>query len=159
MHRDATAVSVEDLEPHPFNQTVYDQPDEGLVDSIREFGLENPIIVNAEGEILSGARRWAAFQSLERSEIPAQQVDLEDEDAEKRVILVQNAYRGYKNPRVRMREANAYYRLLQEGEATKEDLRQAAEQQDTKPQDDRPFCLAAAAAGLNKTDYNGLRRL
>lgn len=155
----AQEVPVDNLHVHRYNKDVYGKPDDGLKDSIREFGLRRPIRINEEGAILSGARRWTAFRALERSTIPAVKMDLPSEEAERKEILLANAYRGEKSPRVRMQEADAYYELFQQGDVSKDDLRDAAGKQEMEPQNDRPFCLAAAAAGLPKTDYNGLQRV
>jgi len=40
------------------------EPDQSLIDSIRSVGILNPIIVNEEGEIISGNRRYKAYMHL-----------------------------------------------------------------------------------------------
>jgi hypothetical protein len=54
------------LRPHPLSIKLYGnaEPDAALIDSIRQVGIQNPIIVNEDGEILSGNRRYKAYRLL-----------------------------------------------------------------------------------------------
>src|SRR4051794_27335138 len=48
-----------------------------LAKSIEEVGLLHPVVVSADGVLIAGSRRIAAFQRLERCEIPVTIVDIE----------------------------------------------------------------------------------
>ncbi|MCO5195547.1 MAG: ParB N-terminal domain-containing protein [Anaerolineae bacterium] len=54
------------LSPHPLNDEIYgDRADAELVESIRDNGVLNPLLLAADGKtIVSGHRRWAAAQAI-----------------------------------------------------------------------------------------------
>jgi ParB-like nuclease domain len=58
------------LRPHPLSIKLYgdSEPDAALIESIRQVGIQNPIIVNEEGEILSGNRRYKAYRLLHEAD-------------------------------------------------------------------------------------------
>jgi DNA-binding Lrp family transcriptional regulator len=64
------------IEPAALNDQLYDPVDESepsflaLVDSIREHGIVEPIVVSGDGYILSGHRRHAAARRLELQRCP-----------------------------------------------------------------------------------------
>jgi hypothetical protein len=64
------------IRPAPENVTLYrpidpDDPDvQALADSIREHGVQEPLVVSADGWILSGHRRHVAAQIAGLSEVP-----------------------------------------------------------------------------------------
>jgi hypothetical protein len=64
------------IEPAALNDQVYDPVDEtepsflALVESVREHGILEPIVVSSDGYILSGHRRYAAARSLLLERIP-----------------------------------------------------------------------------------------
>jgi len=151
---------VSDLEVHPFNLEIYGEPDEGLRESMGEFGLQHPVVVDGENRILSGARRWTAAGTLGWEEIDTVQVELDGKAAARKYILLANAYRAAKPDYVRKLEADAYLRLLKAGDTTKDALRQLAEEQGTVTDGynlDAPTALAAAAAGLSRMTYSRFR--
>tara|TARA_Y100000296_G_scaffold78128_1_gene100438 strand:+ start:1195 stop:1707 length:513 start_codon:yes stop_codon:yes gene_type:complete len=47
----------------------------GLMKSIEEFGIINPILVMADGTIIDGFARWVAAQSLNLKKVPVQRRD------------------------------------------------------------------------------------
>ena len=50
-----------ELRPHPLNEVIYgDRADAGLIASVTEKGVLNPILVTTDGTIISGHRRWGA---------------------------------------------------------------------------------------------------
>ena len=71
------------MENHPF-QVKDDEEMERLVESIRECGVLNPIIVryrNGAYEIISGHRRFEACKRLKKHDIPVIVRDLSDDEA------------------------------------------------------------------------------
>ena len=64
------------IEPASLNDQLYDPVDESepsfwaLVEDIREHGILEPIVVSADGYILSGHRRNAAARALKLDRIP-----------------------------------------------------------------------------------------
>jgi len=149
-----TRVSVADLEIHPVNARIYGPHDEGLADSLEQFGLQVPIKVNPDGQILSGGRRWMAARALGWSEIEAEVVEPENP---KKFILLTNKYRGNKPPAMMAREADAYRELLDKGEVTKDELAEMAGEKGRPSRyagrEKKPSELAASAAGMGATTY------
>ncbi len=144
------------LRVHPFNVEVYGKPDDGLTESLAQFGLEYPIEIDEEDQILSGGRRWTAARKLGWAEIEVRVVKRRDQEDIRRHILLANAYRTAKSMFVRQKEADAYHDLLQRGEVTREDLVGLAKQHGkvpSTPEDLKPKRLAAAAAGMSSTTY------
>ena len=69
-------VKTKDLQHHPKNSDIYDLSNiEDLVNSIREVGLLQPIIINKKNQILSGHRRFEAIKILGWNEV---QVEVKD---------------------------------------------------------------------------------
>ena len=88
-HRNETTcayalTNIHPMENHPFK--VKDDEDmEALVESVRQYGVLNPIIVrkrvNGGYEIVSGHRRYEACKRLNKFDIPVIVRDLTDEEA------------------------------------------------------------------------------
>lgn len=106
-------MKVIELEVHPTNLEIYGEPDTGLAENMEKFGQHESIRVNAKGQILSGARRWAAAASLGWEEIDAVIVEPEDEEL---YILLSNKYRDRKSDYIKKLEADRYYAKWQNGE-------------------------------------------
>src|SRR5262249_23190706 len=62
---------IDDLQPHPLNAQVYgdEGPDPELVESIRQYGIIEPLQV-CERVIISGHRRWRAAAKAGLREVP-----------------------------------------------------------------------------------------
>ena len=55
---------VNQLTPHPMNETIYhDGADAELIESVRDKGILNPILITWDDRILSGHRRWEAAKA------------------------------------------------------------------------------------------------
>jgi ParB family chromosome partitioning protein len=100
---------------------------QALVDSVREKGILQPILVrrlpnepNAY-EIVAGERRWRAAQLAQLHEVPVTIRELADREALE-IALVENIQRENLNA---MEEAEGYRRLLEEFQHTQEDLAKA----------------------------------
>jgi ParB family transcriptional regulator, chromosome partitioning protein len=93
-----------------------------LADSIRAVGLLQPVVVRKAGpdsyEIVMGERRWRACQLAELSSVPAIVRQTADTDL-LRDALIENLHRQQLNP---LEEAAAYQQLLDDFDATHEDL-------------------------------------
>src|ERR687897_2134018 len=97
---------------------------EALVDSVKEFGLLQPILVRPVAgqadayEIVAGERRWRAAQKAQLHEVPIVVRDLSDRDTLE-IALIENVQRQDLNP---IEEARGYRRLMQEFAYTQETL-------------------------------------
>jgi len=127
--RSLRMVAIEFLRPGRFQPRRQFDPEQiqSLVDSVREKGILQPILVrrlpnepNAY-EIIAGERRWRAAQIAQLHEVPVTIRDLEDSEALE-IALVENIQRENLNA---MEEAEGYRRLLEEFKHTQEDLARA----------------------------------
>ncbi len=93
-----------------------------LVDSIREVGLLQPVVVRPLGddtyELVMGERRWRASQLAGTGTIPAIVRPTEDHDL-LRDALLENLHRAQLNP---LEEAAAYQQLLEDFGCTQDEL-------------------------------------
>ena len=94
---------------------------EELADSIRRFGVLQPILVKKTGsryEIIAGERRWRASRKAGLREIPAIVREYSDQETVE-LSLIENIQREDLNP---IEEARAFKRLLDEFGLRQEDL-------------------------------------
>ncbi|MFH1238803.1 MAG: ParB/RepB/Spo0J family partition protein [bacterium] len=92
-----------------------------LMETIREKGVINPILVRAVGseyEIIAGERRWRAMSQMGLAEIPAIVKDVSDHDMFE-LSLIENIQREDLNP---LEEAEAYQHLISDFGLTQEEL-------------------------------------
>ena len=102
-------------------QNFEDEALEELADSIRQFGVLQPILVQKKGnryEIIAGERRWRASRKAGLTEIPAIIRDYSDQETLE-LSLIENIQRQDLNP---IEEAKAFRRLLDEFSLRQEDL-------------------------------------
>ena len=84
-----------------------------LADSIKQFGVIQPLIVQKKGEhyeIIAGERRWRAARMAGIREVPVIIKDYSDQEVME-ISLIENIQREDLNP---IEEALAYKRLLDE---------------------------------------------
>lgn len=95
-----------------------------LAESIREVGLLQPLVVRpavaGRYEIVMGERRWRACQLAELTAVPTIVKETADGDL-LRDALIENLHRQQLNP---LEEAAAYQQLLEDFNATHEELAQ-----------------------------------
>lgn len=92
-----------------------------LVDSIREHGIIQPLIVRQVGgrcELIAGERRWRAAQELGLAEVPAIIRSASDLEVLE-LSLIENLQRSDLNP---IEEAQGYARLAEEFALRQEDI-------------------------------------
>ena len=95
---------------------------DALAESIREYGLIQPITVRAleKGyyQIIAGERRWRAARKAGLREVPVRVIEADDKLAME-LALVENLQREDLNP---MEEAAGYKRLMEEYALTQEEV-------------------------------------
>ena len=117
------------LIPNPDQPRTYFEPKalSELAESIRQFGLLQPILVRPlRGssdmyEIVAGERRWRAAQKAQLHEVPVIIRDLEDIEVYK-IALIENLQRQDLNP---IEEARGYQRLMDNFALGAEDIGEA----------------------------------
>ena len=119
-----TELPLEAISPNPRQpRTVFDEDAMSeLVESIREVGMLQPIVVRPLGganfELVMGERRWRAAQHAGVDTIPAIVRETADHDL-LRDALLENLHRTQLNP---LEEAAAYQQMLEDFGCTQEEL-------------------------------------
>lgn len=73
------------LDPANVNEHDDGQVDE-LVASILEFGMDQPVLVRPDGQLIAGEGRYLALRKIGATQIPAVETDLSNVDATRRAI-------------------------------------------------------------------------
>jgi ParB-like chromosome segregation protein Spo0J len=88
-----------ELEPHPKNAEVYgdtddvDQLDGTFVESIREKGVLEPLVVTDGKRIISGHRRWVAAKATDTETVPIRKSTFDSDLAEREALIEFNRQR------------------------------------------------------------------
>ena len=123
---DVQEISLDLIEPNPFQPREYFDPEklEELAQSIKEFGLLDPLIVRKSGtgfQLAAGERRVRAARLAGLDKVPALLREFDDLEM-MRVALVENLQRENLNP---VEEAEGYQRLIDEFGYTQAQVAQA----------------------------------
>jgi ParB family chromosome partitioning protein len=115
---------LESIVPSPLQPRTQFEPEQlhELVDSIREHGIIQPLIVRqvkGKLELIAGERRWRAAGELGLKEVPVRVVDVKDDRQVLEMALIENLQREDLNP---IEEAQAYVRLAKEFHLRQEDI-------------------------------------
>lgn len=118
-----TSLNLKDILPNRFQPRLHfdEQKLEDLADSIRRYGVIQPIVVRQIGnkyEIIAGERRFKASKLADKETIPAIILNLSDRDSEE-IALLENIQREDLTP---IEEAVSYKRILDIGYITQEKL-------------------------------------
>ena len=122
--RSATEISVSKIKPNPDQprKTFREEELAELSESIKEFGVVQPIIITPRGDdeymIVAGERRWRASSLAGLSTVPALVREYTDFEI-LGISLIENVQRQNLNP---IEEAMCYKRLTEEFEMTQEGL-------------------------------------
>jgi ParB family chromosome partitioning protein len=121
--RGSIQLNVSDIAPGRFQPREVFDPDKlrGLVQSIKEKGLIQPVVVRPRGdgyELIAGERRLRAAKELGIAQVPAIIKDVKDDEALE-IALIENIQRDDLNP---IEEAKAYQRLSEEFSLTQEQI-------------------------------------
>lgn len=114
---------LDQVKPNPFQprEDFKAEAMEELVQSIREKGIIQPILVRTKGdayELIAGERRLRAAQILNLPEIPALVKEVEDRDSLE-LALIENIQRQELNP---IEEARAFQYLLDKFQLTQDEV-------------------------------------
>lgn len=88
-------VKVTKLKPHPLNESIYgeQEADAGLIESIKNNGIMEPLVIKEDGTIMSGHRRWRAAKAIGLEEVPCRVVGYSDELEEQEALIEFNRQR------------------------------------------------------------------
>lgn len=116
MHKQFKVFKLSDLKPHPRNKTIYgeeknDETFDELIQLIKTHGLRTKIIVNENGVIISGHRRYRALLKLGYTEIECEVRHYENEMEELRDLVICNSGRRQKTRVQQLREGEAIYEV------------------------------------------------
>ncbi len=121
----AVYLKLEQIKPNPFQPRENFDPQalEELIQSIKEKGVIQPILVRRQGdyyELIAGERRFRAATALNINEIPAIVKDVQDQDSLE-LSLIENIQREGLNP---IEEARAFQYLIDKFNLTQEKISQ-----------------------------------
>ena len=117
------SASLSEVVPSPLQPRKHFTDDalDELVDSIREHGVIQPLIVRRVGdklELIAGERRWRACQKVGVATVPVIEREASDRDVLE-MALIENLQREDLNP---IEEADAYVRLAKDFGMTQEEI-------------------------------------
>lgn len=107
---------MEELKPHPRNISIYGEREDDetfseLVQLIKVHGLRTKIIVNENGLIISGHRRYNALKELGYTQIECEVRHYNNEMEELRDLVICNSGRRQKTRVQQLREGEAIYEV------------------------------------------------
>jgi ParB family chromosome partitioning protein len=114
---------IEEITPNPYQprQHVRDKALEDLVDSVRERGILQPLLVRRTEQgyqLIAGERRWRAAQTAGLQRVPVIIKESAEPEAFE-LALIENIQRKDLNP---MEEAEAYFRLQRDFHLNQEEI-------------------------------------
>ena len=87
-------VAVSSLSPHPKNREIYGTAvSDDFVERVKRFGILEPLIVKADGTIISGHRRWLAARKCGLDTVSARLAEFENELDEIEMLIICNDQR------------------------------------------------------------------
>lgn len=87
-------IAVANLTPHPKNREIYGiTVADDFVERVKRLGILEPLIVKADGTIISGHRRWLAARKCGLDTVPARLAEFEDELDEIEMLIICNDQR------------------------------------------------------------------
>jgi protein gp37/ParB-like chromosome segregation protein Spo0J len=103
-----------ELSPHPLNAEIYgDSTDEGLIQSIRENGVLQPVLIDFKNRIISGHRRFEAAVRAGLKSVPVEIFSSRDELDIAAALVEANRHRVKSNEQI-AREAAHLLRVEKE---------------------------------------------
>jgi len=83
------------LKPHPVNRKLYgvETISQDFIDSIKEKGILEPLVIKRDGTIISGHRRWLTAKALNMESVPVRVLEFENELDEREAIITFNKQR------------------------------------------------------------------
>jgi len=96
---DISEAKPSELEPHLKNREIYgdtDHPDdlgEQFIESIRQNGVLEPLVIAEGKQIISGHRRWLAAKAVDLDSVPVRYAEFDSELAEREALIEFNRQR------------------------------------------------------------------
>lgn len=96
---DVSEAKPDELEPHPKNADIYADTDDiadvddTFVESVREKGVLEPLVVTDGKKIISGHRRWLAAQAADVDTVPIRKSSFDSDLAEREALIEFNRQR------------------------------------------------------------------
>jgi hypothetical protein len=96
---DVSEAKPDELEPHPKNADIYADTDDiadvddTFVESVREKGVLEPLVVTDGKKIISGHRRWLAAQAADVDSVPIRKSSFDSDLAEREALIEFNRQR------------------------------------------------------------------
>jgi hypothetical protein len=124
MARKVVTVAVDDLRPHPLNRELYDRPQdndafENILFTMRRGGFDDthPLLVTADGRIISGVTRWATARKAGIAQVPCVTFvpkDPETAELEVEQKLIEENYQRARTELMKARECRKKVQIEQQ---------------------------------------------
>jgi len=96
---DISEADPEELEPHPKNGEIYGDTEsagdlnETFINSVREKGVLEPLVITNGKQIISGHRRWLAAKATDTDRVPVRKSEFDSDLAEREALIEFNRQR------------------------------------------------------------------
>jgi len=96
---DISEADPEELEPHPKNEEIYGDTksaadlDGTFINSVREKGVLEPLVITNGKQIISGHRRWLAAKATDTDRVPVRKSEFDSDLAEREALIEFNRQR------------------------------------------------------------------
>jgi len=93
---DVSNAKVSQLQPHPKNREIYGDTgelEESFIDSIREKGVLEPLVITGDKQVISGHRRLKAAREVDIDTVPVRVSDFDTDLAEREALIEFNRQR------------------------------------------------------------------
>jgi len=96
---DISEARPDELEPHSKNQEIYgdtadvDDLDSAFIESVREKGVLEPLVITDGKQIISGHRRWLAAKATDADSVPVRKSTFDSDLAEREALIEFNRQR------------------------------------------------------------------
>lgn len=158
-------VLTKELKPHHLNESIYgDRADSDLVESVKEKGIYNPLLITHDQRIISGHRRWGAANAAGVESVPVVWFESDDELDIEEALIESNRQREKTNEQ-KGREFYELERIYNERESRQGsnqyiDKDGASDRKRSEAKEDmRPSRKAAEAIGIGYTAANQAKQV
>jgi len=103
---DISEARPDELEPHSKNQEIYgdtadvDDLDSAFIESVREKGVLEPLVITDGKQIISGHRRWLAAKATDADSVPVRKSTFDSDLAEREALIEFNRQREKTNGQI-----------------------------------------------------------
>jgi len=156
---DVSEAKVSELKPHPKNTEIYgdtDELEETFVQSIREKGVLEPLVITEDKQVISGHRRLKAAEQVDVNSVPVRVSEFDSDLAEREALIEFNRQRDKTPGQI----VNEFEEMLEvEKQRAKENMSKGGKGERvgnvSNPSEDEPTAARDKAAEKVNADVSG----